>query len=318
MRVFVSTIILGFTLSAVSYCQVPNRVSPVDSGANLPAQSIGANDLLSISVYNAPELTRTIRVGGDGTIRIPMLKQRIKAESKFPGEIEAAIARALFDENVLVDPVVTVTVAEYHSRPISVSGAVKFPLVFQAEKPTTLLEALAKAQGLREDAGQEILVSHTQPGPDGAPITITRRVAVRGLIDGADPLLNVKLTGGEEIRVPEVDKIYVVGNIKKSGAFPVQGGAETTVLQMLALAEGLLPFTAQNAYIYRRDAKGAKNEIPIPLTMIMKRKSPDVPLFANDILYIPDNSGRRMTLTALDRIATFGSSTASGLLIWRR
>ena len=48
----------------------------------------------------------------------------------------------------------------------------------------------------------------------------------------------------------------------------------------------------------------------------MKRESPDVVLVANDILYIPDNSGRRNTLSVLAKIATFGAATASGVLVY--
>ena len=123
---------------------------------------------------------------------------------------------------------------------------------------------------------------------------LTRRISVRGLIDDADPSLNVILTGGEEIRVPEVSKIYVMGNVKKPGAFPVQDGSETTIMEILALAEGLMPFSGSQAFIYRREAKGPKNEIPVPLDKIMKRQAPDVTLTANDILYIPDNHGKRL------------------------
>ncbi|MCX6634982.1 MAG: hypothetical protein NT090_07875, partial [Acidobacteria bacterium] len=73
------------------------------------------------------------------------------------------------------------------------------------------------------------------------------------------------------------------------------------------------------AFIYRREAGTvSKNEIPIELQRIIERRSPDVHLEANDILYIPDNKGRRMTVTTLERIAGFGTATASGLLIWRR
>ena len=136
------------------------RPSPTaELGSNLPAQTLGPNDLIGLSVYEAPELSRSIRVGADGYIRIPMLKQKLKADGLLPAELETVIAQALVKESILVDPHVTVTIAEYQSRPISVTGAVRMPVVFQAEgRPVTLLEAIAKAQGLREDAGAEILV----------------------------------------------------------------------------------------------------------------------------------------------------------------
>ena len=127
--------------------------------------------------------------------------------------------------------------------------------------------------------------------------------------------MNVKLTGGEEIRVPEAGKIFVVGNVKKPGAFPLQEDAESTILKALALAEGLLPYAAKQAYIYRREAgPGAKNEIPIEIGKIMDRKSPDLPLKANDILYIPDAKGTRAMWSALEKVLLFGSGATSALI----
>lgn len=291
--------------------------TPDAASANLPAQRIGPNDLIAISVYDSPELTRTIRVGADGMIRLPMLKQRIRADKLLPAELEVALTTALAAEEILVDPVVTVTIAEYHSRPISVLGAVRNPITFQAAGPVTLLDALTRAGGLSPEAGPEILVSRVQTGEDGEPAALVQRIPVKGLIDTADPDMNLKLGGGEEIRVPEIGRIYVVGTVKKPGAFPVQTGSETTVLQMLALAEGLAPFASKNAYVYRQDpATGSKNEIQIALGKILARKAADVPLQPSDILYIPDNNRQRLTVGAIEKITGFGVSTASGLLIW--
>lgn len=310
-------------LLAVLWCprphqaQTPNPMAEANL-ANLPAQKVGANDLIAIAVYGAPELSRTVRIGADGLVRIPMVRQKIKADGQLPAELEARVADALRTENILVDPVVTVTVVEYHSRPIRVAGAVRKPLTYQAVGPTTLLDAITRAEGLSSDAGGEILLSRAQEG-DSGPTTIIQRIPVKGLIDEADPDLNVRLVGGEEIRVPEVGKVFVVGNVRKSGAFPVQDPSGTSVLKLLALAEGLMPFSGKRAFVYRREpGSSSKNEIPIELQKIIERKAQDVPLEANDILYIPDNKGRRMTINTLDRIAGFGSATASGMLVWRR
>lgn len=314
MRLLLAVLILGATAFAQ---QEERKVSTPELGANLPAQPVGANDLIAVSVYDAPELSHTVRVGSDGFIRMPMLKQRIKAEGLYPDALETAITKALQEEEILVDPFVTVTIAEYHSRPINVSGAVKMPLVFQAESPTSLLEAIARAQGLREDAGSEILVTSTQPDGDGHLATLTRRISVSSLINEADPTVNLKLTGGEEIRVPEASKVYVVGDVKKPGAFPLQnGGAETTILQMLALSEGLEPFASKIAYICRREGSGSKNEIPVQLDKILQRKAPDVSLMANDILYIPDNRSKRLGVRALESIVGFGTGAGATALVY--
>ena len=293
------------------------RPAPVAEagGANLPAQKIRPNDLVAVSVYDSPEFSRTIRVSADGYIRLPLLERRVKADGLLPAELESAIADALKAEEILVKPSVTVTVAEYHSRPISVVGAVKTPTTFEAIGTITLLEAIARAGGLSQEAGPEILVSRTEPGPDGAPTSLTQRISVKAFIGKADPEVNLKLVGGEEVRVPEAGKVFVVGNVKKPGAFAVQDSTETTVLKMLAMAEGLMPYASKQAFIIRRDDQaGRSREIPVELNQIMQRKSPDVALVASDILYVPDRSGRRASLAVLEKLLAFGGgAVAAGI-----
>ena len=283
---------------------------------NLPAQEIGADDLLQVSVYEAPELGRTVRVSSDGYIRLPMLKSRILASGKLPQAVEIAIANSLQKADLLRDPVVTVSVLEYRSRPISVVGAVKRPVTFQAQGVVTLLDAIARAEGLAENAGSEILVSMKQSGESGGMRTLVQRVPIQSLIDAADPEMNLRLNGGEEIRVPEAGRIYVVGNVHKPGAYQIQGRSETTVLKALALSEGLLPYAASVAYIYRREAVGERNEIPIHLKDIIRRKSDDVTLLADDVLYIPDHTGKRAAVKTLQTLTSFGVGTLSGILVW--
>ena len=116
-----------------------------------------------------------------------------------------------------------VSIVEYHSRPISVSGAVKTPTIFQAIGSVSLLDALARAGGVAPDqAGAEIIV--TRPNGDTNTQSI-QRIPVKALISGADPELNIKLTGGEQIRVPDVGKIIVAGSVNKPGPYPILDGA---------------------------------------------------------------------------------------------
>ena len=280
--------------------------------SNLPTQPIGPNDLIGISVYGSPELSSPVRVDGNGMIRLPMLQNPIQASGLYPSQLDTAIADALKKGNVLVDPIVTATIVEYQSRPVSVMGAVKTPLVFQVSQPTTLLEALARAGGITQGAGPNILVTHTLVDQSGKSVQTTQTIPTRSLIDSADPTLNIPLQGGDQILVPEAREIYVLGNVKKPGAFPVQDNGDTTVLQALALAEGLTPDAHKIAYIYRKDGSGAKQDIPIQLAKIMKRKSPDVPLKPDDILYVPDNGGRRTA----KQIMEYSIPAVAGALVY--
>lgn len=299
---------------AFAQIQVPQQpvTPPSVNVANLPAMEIGADDLLSVIVYQSPELSGTVRVDQHGQIYLPMLSNPIKASGLYPKELEVRVADALHASQLVVNPVVTVTVAEYQSRTVTVTGAVHHPITFQAYGTLTLLDALAKADGISETAGDQILVTRRGQAEDAA---LVQRIPSKDLITGKSPELNILLHGGEEIRVPEEGRFSVVGNVRKPGLYPVRERDEATVMNAVAQSEGLLPYTAKRAYIYRAETPGqAKNEIPVELSKIMDRKVQDVPLEPGDILYIPDNRGRKMTLGALDKILTAGAGTASALV----
>lgn len=281
-------------------------------------QKLGPDDLIQVQVFNFPEFSRVTRISADGTIQIPLVKQPIQVAGKVPSQIENEIAETLRAAELVVNPAVTVSILEYGSRPVTVSGAVKNPVMFQVIGRVTLLDAITRAGGLGQDAGPEILVNHRPaPGDEGKPV-ITQHINSHLLFseDGAE--LNMVLAGGEEIRVPSAGKVYVVGNVKASGAFAVTDNSDTTVLKALSLAGGVTPYSAAEAYIIRRDEiTGTKHRIPIDLRGILKQKTPDFPLLADDIFFVPDNSQRRQINTILDRLATYGSAIATGLIIYR-
>jgi polysaccharide export outer membrane protein len=284
--------------------------------SNLPVEKIGRDDLVGITVYDAPELTRTVRVGFDGDLRLPMLKQHIHAADLYPAELENAITAALVDENVMVEPIVTVSVVEVRSRPITVAGAVRSPITFQATGSVTLLDAISRAGGISDNAGPEILVSHPPLSTDGKSITLTERILARSLLNEEDQTSNLKLEGGEVIRIPEAGRFFVAGNVKHPGMFSITDGSESSVLKAVALSEGLDNYSGHIAYIYRIDgSSGRKNEIPIDVKKILARKSPDVPLYANDMLYVPNSTGLRASAKAVEIVLATGLGVASLLLV---
>jgi len=226
--------------------------------------------------------------------------------------LENTIAAALNEGNVLVDPIVTVSVVEYRSRPIIVAGAVRNPTTFQAEGQIMLLDAILRAGGIADNAGSEILITHSVTIAGNESAAVTQRVLVRSLLDVNDPDANLKLQAGDIVRVPLAGQVYVVGDVNKPGAFYITGGSDSSVLKVLALSGGLSPFSSHTAYIYRIESGHTeRSEIPIKLKKIMDRKSPDATLMANDILYIPDASGRRIGAKALETSLGLSVSAAN-------
>jgi polysaccharide export outer membrane protein len=304
-------------LSAQSPAPPPGMsVINANPATNLPMQRLGPEDLISLAVYDSPEFSLSVRIASNGTIRMPMLKTPIQVQGLFPNEAETAVADALRRENLLVDPFVTVTVAEYHSRPINVIGAVRSPTIFQAVGTVTLLDALARAGGLSDGAGPTIIVTRANGSSD---VQSVQRIPAKALLEGSETELNLRLTGGEEIRVPDVAKIIVQGSVNHPGVFPVLDPiANNTVTSAIAQAAGLAQFAEHTAYIFRTDEQGVKHEIKVPLWDILQRRKPDMLLQAKDTLYIPDSPKRRVTQTTINSLTGIGSSAATTAIITGR
>jgi polysaccharide export outer membrane protein len=281
---------------------------------NLGFEPVGPGDLIYISVSGSPELSRSARVTTDGKLMLPLLHEGVAVGGFTPAKIAEAVSAELVKEKILVEPIVSAAVLEYRSRRVSVVGAVRMPGNFQAVGEMRVLDAIARAQGFTPDAGPEVIVSFPDGGgSEKSPLAIP----LKALLAAKDPSLNIILHGGEEIRVPEAPKLFVVGNVKMPGSYPLADPDGSTILKALALSQGSLPFTAKRVYIYRLiAATGKREEIPVELRQILHRKSPDVALQANDILYIPDNPKLRLSAATLDRMAGFGSSVGSGWIVW--
>jgi polysaccharide export outer membrane protein len=311
-KMFIALSALFASVLPLTAQTVPVPVADLNPSSNLPFQPVGPEDLLSLQVYDAPEFTHTVRVSEKGSIQLPMLKSSIRVEGLLPDEIGVLVKEALVREQLLADPFVTVNVVEYHSRPISVSGAVKTPTIFQAVGTVTLLDAITRAGGVDPNlAGPEIIVTRSN-GDSNAPSI--QRIPVKALINNTDPELNIKLTGGEQIRVPDVGKFVVFGSVNKPGAYPVLDGNANTVLTAIAQAQGTVQYFSHTAYLYRPDDKGTMHEIVVPLGDILKRKSPDIPLQAKDSLYVPDSSGRRLTQNMVTTMTGVGASAIISLV----
>ena len=293
--------------------------APVVERTVQPSQVLGPDDLVELSVTYCPELNHSFRIDSEGELALPLLSKPIHAAGLTPAQLARQLRQSLQQQEIIVDPVVSVSALEYRSRPVSIVGAVNQPLTFQATGTTTLLDAIARAGGLRADAGANILITRTPSaagvsGPAGVQV-----VATKALIAGSDAAAKVLLHGGEQISVPEASKIFVAGNVRRPGMYAIQGDADMTVIKAITLSSGLDQFSAHKAYIYRQAGKPGsdRTQIDVELDHILSHKSPDVLLLADDILYVPTSNGKRLTSHVLNQISGFGQAAGTGLIIYK-
>ncbi len=125
---------------------------------------IGNGDVLSIEVFDVKELSRDVRVSQTGTIGLPLVPVRVHVSGLTELQAEQKITELLEAKGLVSHADVSVTIKERKSKPITVVGAVAHPLVYQADSQVTLLEVLAEAGGLSNDAGGQVIV--TRPVPE--------------------------------------------------------------------------------------------------------------------------------------------------------
>src|SRR5229473_3585084 len=131
---------------------------------------IGSGDVLAVDVFDVKELSREVRVSQTGSISIPLVPVRLRVAGLTEVQAEQKIAEVLEAKGLVSHPEVSVSVKERKSKPITVVGAVSHPLVYQADRLVTLLEVLAEAGGVANDAGDTVIVNRPAQEAPSDPI----------------------------------------------------------------------------------------------------------------------------------------------------
>ncbi len=282
---------------------------------------IGSGDLLGIEVFDVPELSRDARVNETGYISLPLMPSKVRAGGLTPFQLQDKLAELLQTNGLVSTPQVTVSLKEQHSQPITVIGAVKTPMVIQALRKTTLLQALSQAGGIADDAGSTVIVTRSVPDisdladPADASVPSTPQtftINLSDVLESGDSRFNIPLIGGDVVSVPRAGIIYVVGAVQKPGGFLLQNDLDhMTMMKMLSLAGGATNSAKmKNTVILRKNlATGNRDQVPVDLSKVMHLKTQDVQMQANDILFVPDSSG----LKALHRAGDVAVALTSGI-----
>jgi polysaccharide export outer membrane protein len=285
---------------------------------------LGPEDVLEIEVFNVPELKETVRVAADGQISLPLIG-RVPATGLTAEQLRQELADK-WGENYLQDPQVTVFVKEFKARPVSVIGAVEKPDLYYLKGQRTLIEVLSMAGGFGKKAsspaGRTVVITRKsgfkdlEPvegmhmrGPDQIEIDLNRLLYTR------DPGLNIEIKPLDIVSVSKADVVYVIGAVKLPGGFVLEDRPTVTVIQAISMAGGFTGTAARkSARILRTQKDGTRSEIPIDLGKVLKGKTDDTTLAANDTLYVPDSKKRIASQRAVDA----SISTFTGWLIWTR
>jgi len=271
---------IGFLL--ISLILLPNAVfAQIIPGNTDSEYRIAVSDLLEISVYEEPDLTKVVRVAADGTISYPLLGN-IFIKGLTAKELETKITEMLA-KDYLVNPQVSIFIKE-HSK-ISVLGAVEKPGAYELKTGLSIIDAIAMAGGFTEKADKTKVRRIREKEGKKETIEINVNTIAKDVYAGKE----IMLEPGDVIIVEELGTISIVGQVDKPGRYDLKDGM--TVIDAIAIAGGLTDIAAGDGTKVIRSEKGKKQIFRVPITSIIKSgdKSQDVLLRPDDTIVVPES-----------------------------
>ena len=258
----------------------------------LPAQGqekeyrIGPKDVLKITVWGHDDLTRTVAVSADGAFPFPLIGD-VTAAGLTPSQLETRL-KGLLGKDYLVDPQILVAVQEYRSQRVFVLGEAEKPGTYVLTGRTTLLDILSQASGPAKSAGRQVILvrlpKSEAPLLPGSTGSTSIPINLKKLLEG-DVADNMLLQDGDTIYIPKLTSFFVLGEVRKPGAYAIE--KETTILEALTLAGGFTERAAPAlAKLLRKRADGTQETVEVDLSGVALRARETL-LADGDTLLVP-------------------------------
>ena len=245
---------------------------------------IGQSDLLSIKVFQAEELSGQVRVDQRGAITLPLLGSvRLAGLTKVQAERRLI---ELLGANLMQDPQVSIFIEEFTNQRITVEGEVNKQGVFPLTGKITVLQAIALAGGLGELAKTDSVSLFRKQASGNRVYYLDINLIRNGKVN--DPFV----MNNDRIVVQRSAKrtVTVEGEVNKPGIFTFT--EPRTILQTIALSQGLTTLGAPNKVILFRREEGNEKAYGINLTSIRQGKERDPFVQAGDRIVVHRSNSR--------------------------
>jgi polysaccharide export outer membrane protein len=213
---------------------------------------LGPGDSVSIQVYGQPDMSSTEYVADDGTINLPLVGH-VQVTGLSPVEAGTKVETALSKGQFLVDPHVSINIVQSRSQRVVVLGEVKTPGRYPVDPNSSIMDLVAQAGGLTEQAADTGYVIRTDAGGN-----VTRTpVDLRGMVVGSGPgSSSLDLRGGDSLLVPRAEQFYIYGEVTTPSMYRLEPGM--TVIQAIARAGGITQRGSERRIEIKRPTKDGK------------------------------------------------------------
>jgi polysaccharide export outer membrane protein len=160
-----------------------------------PGYVIGPEDQLSIVFWRDKDLSSDVIVRPDGKISLPLLND-VQASGLTPEQLRRTVTEAA--KRYIEDPTATIVVRQINSRKVFITGEVEKPGTYPLGGPTTVLQLIATAGGVKEYADREkIVILRRENGQE-----VGYRFNYKEVVTQKNMKQNIELRPGDTIVVP--------------------------------------------------------------------------------------------------------------------
>ena len=273
----------------------------VDADSDDGIYRLGPGDEIRVDVFGVDELSGEYRIDGMGRVSLPLIGN-IEISGYTLAESEEVLERR-YGAEYLRNPQITVAVLAFRSQQFTAVGAVSQPKVYNTERKVTLIEALAMAGGLSDNAGPYVYLTDRVRNPETGELgTRSLAISIDDLRQGRSDV-NVLLGEQALINVPQAGSVFVEGAVERPGVYQQRGG--TTVLKAIAMAGGLKFEAKRNTiFVLRRDPEsGEWHHESVALDDIRASPNNDLALADGDIVVVENGPIRTAWIGLWEGIA---------------
>ena len=244
---------------------------------------ISEGDLLQVTVFEAEELKREVRVGDRGAIILPLLGA-VQVKGMTTREAAHKVESA-YRAKYLQDPHVDIFVKEYQGGKITLLGALNNPGTYNYFGRQRLLDVLALGQGLNDKAGRTVQVRRTGDNPQ-QPTTFL--IDLDEIVVAGNSDLNIPIQRGDVIYVPDMGRVFVDGAVRKPGNYGVRPAM--TVQEAIVEAGGFTTTADEgNIKVVRKMPEGKREVIQVSINDLRAGSAPELQVKDRDLIFVETN-----------------------------
>lgn len=235
---------------------------------------LGEGDVITITVYEHPDLRTTARISGDGMITMPLIDKVPAVDISV--SLLAKNIETLLADGYIINPQVNVFIEEFRSRKATILGEISKPGLYELRGQTSLLELISKAGGLTEHSLERAII-HRNSSTSETQQTLT--IDLRQLLQEGRSIKNITIKDGDNIFIPKKETFFVTGQVNKPALYNYETGL--TVIHAITMAGGLTDKASARRIQIIRTQNGREQ--------LLKGVRMDQAIQPNDVIVVPES-----------------------------